>query len=109
MMRDLVLGLFTAGKTGRQRLVEILPGHWERHDAVACSPKRAPLPGPGDLIVTTRHYIPYAWADIDPTDLVDVVINGNEHAVTRSLFTALERLSATRWRSEGHRYFLSSA
>ncbi|KAJ4416872.1 hypothetical protein N0V82_006511 [Gnomoniopsis sp. IMI 355080] len=67
------------------RLVEILPGRWD--DTVACRLERVPLRGCQD-----PQYVALSYAWGDPTDTVDIVVNGNIHPVTRSLFTALRRL-----------------
>lgn len=67
------------------RIVEILPGRWD--DTVSCRLQHVQLRGVNDPQYAA---LSYAWGD--PTDTVDIVLNGFVHPVTRTLFTALRRL-----------------
>lgn len=67
------------------RIVEILPGRWD--DTVSCRLEHVQLHSVNDPQYAA---LSYAWGD--PTDTVDIMLNGIVHPVTRSLFTALRRL-----------------
>lgn len=64
------------------RLLRVAPGGWD--DQVSCTLHYEPLNEETEYVALS-----YTWGD--PTNQVGILVNGQPHCVTRSLFTALRR------------------
>lgn len=64
------------------RLLSVAPGGWD--DQVSCTLHYEPLDEEPEYIALS-----YTWGD--PTDQVEILLDGRPHRVTRSLFAALRR------------------
>lgn len=64
------------------RLLRVAPGAWD--DQVSCTIHYVPLDERPEYVALS-----YTWGD--PSDQVDILVDGRRHRVTRSLFTALRR------------------
>lgn len=64
------------------RLLRVMPGAWD--DQVSCTIHHVPLDERPEYVALS-----YTWGN--PSDQVDILVDGRQHRATRSLFTALRR------------------